>query len=569
MSEKPNRDNLPESPSNQQDTDNPCSGADCSCSVDRRDFVKAAGISAASLFQLNSSTALALATLPPSPRPPIPSRLLQDASWPVLRYYTPDHLARIALPLGGIGTGTVSLGGRGDLRDWEIMNRPAKGFVPSGGGTSPFFALYAKFPGKAAICRILEGPQESFEFEGGFGSPVPNHNFPRFRECAFAAAYPFGRVILTDADLPLEVHIKAFNPLIPTDPEESGLPMAALCFELHNKSRDNLEAAICGTLPNFIGMDGWDARPDWKGDPVIQGASRNRNEFRRSAQVQGIFFQSEGVDPKSPAWGTMALVTSPESRVSHRISWAREEWGFPLLDFWDDFSRDGRLEKRIKGERTEAPAGSLAVELAVPPQGSKQVWFLLTWHFPNRYSWTPKHSTPHEEDWIGNYYCSKSRDAWESAEKNLLRLEALQAKTADFVRTFCRSDLPEVVKEAALFNVSTLRTQTCFRTPDGRFFGWEGSSTHEGCCLGSCTHVWNYEQAVPYLFGSLAATMREVEFAQATDSNGMMSFRVHLPLSRAHDFGKAAADGLHHENVPGLAAFRQRGIAGTAVASSS
>jgi non-lysosomal glucosylceramidase len=54
-----------------------------------------------------------------------------SASWPVLTRYDADHLARIALPLGGIGTGTVSLGGRGDLRDWEIVNRPAKGFAPS------------------------------------------------------------------------------------------------------------------------------------------------------------------------------------------------------------------------------------------------------------------------------------------------------------------------------------------------------------------------------------------------------------------------------------------------------
>ena len=46
--------------------------------------------------------------------------------WPVLTRYDQDHLSAIALPLGGIGTGTVSLGGRGELRDWEIVNRPAK-----------------------------------------------------------------------------------------------------------------------------------------------------------------------------------------------------------------------------------------------------------------------------------------------------------------------------------------------------------------------------------------------------------------------------------------------------------
>ena len=48
------------------------------------------------------------------------------------RIFEGPHLNEIAFPLGGIGTGTVSLGGRGNLRDWEIFNRPNKG------GTLPF-----------------------------------------------------------------------------------------------------------------------------------------------------------------------------------------------------------------------------------------------------------------------------------------------------------------------------------------------------------------------------------------------------------------------------------------------
>jgi hypothetical protein len=51
----------------------------------------------------------------------------EPASWPILTRCDRGHLARIALPLGGIGTGTVSLGGWGDLRDWGIVNCLAKG----------------------------------------------------------------------------------------------------------------------------------------------------------------------------------------------------------------------------------------------------------------------------------------------------------------------------------------------------------------------------------------------------------------------------------------------------------
>src|SRR5260370_41470954 len=52
------------------------------------------------------------------------------ASRPTLgRRFTKESLREIAFPLGGIGTGTVSLGGCGNFRDWEIFNRPHKGGI--------------------------------------------------------------------------------------------------------------------------------------------------------------------------------------------------------------------------------------------------------------------------------------------------------------------------------------------------------------------------------------------------------------------------------------------------------
>jgi len=233
------------------------------------------------------------------------------------------------------------------------------------------------------------------------------------------------------------------------------------------------------------------------------------------------------------------LTTTSSTGVSYRTAWIRQGWGSSVLDFWDDLSDDGELQERKAGKE-DTPMASLAVKVELPPNQTKEVTFLLTWHFPNRQTWTPKGN---EKDRIGNYYTTKYKNAWEVAEKVAPQLAKLEEATVGFVRAFCRSTLPEVVKEAALFNISTLRTQTCFRTEDGRFYGWEGCSNRRGCCHGSCTHVWNYEQAAAFLFGHLACSMREIEFAHATDNKGLMSFRVHLPLERAQDFGKAAADG--------------------------
>jgi len=50
--------------------------------------------------------------------------------WPVLKSYNQNHLKKNAMTVGGFGTGTASLKGNGAIQDWEIMNRPAKGFNP-------------------------------------------------------------------------------------------------------------------------------------------------------------------------------------------------------------------------------------------------------------------------------------------------------------------------------------------------------------------------------------------------------------------------------------------------------
>ncbi|HUT58958.1 MAG TPA: GH116 family glycosyl-hydrolase [Phycisphaerae bacterium] len=463
-------------------------------------------------------------------------RQVTNPDWPVLTRYQHERLRCIAMPLGGIGTGTVSLGGRGDLRDWEIVNRPAKGFSPR----NAFFALWARPAGGRAITRAIEGAIAP-PYEGPSGCRIPNHGLPRFRRCSFAAAYPLAQVLLSDRDVPLDVRIEAFNPLVPGDADASGMPVAVLRFVLVNKTARTVQASVCGSMENFIGRDG------------AEGASsRNVNEFRRGRRLHGILMRSDGVDRAAEQFGTIALATTAAAGVSHRIAWARLRHQGDLLDFWDDFSADGRLAQRRPADEIDAPTAALAVRLSVPARGTRAVTLLLSWHFPNRHTWTPlANAEPGQccapggrhPDWVGNYYTTRYADAWAAAEDAAARLAKLEDKTVKFVRAVCESDVPAVVKEAALCNLTALRSQTCFRTADGRFFGWEGCHDRSGCCWGSCTHVWNYEHASALLFGELACSMREVEFAHATDDRGLMSFRVSLPLERARQFGIAAADG--------------------------
>ncbi len=293
-------------------------------------------------------------------------------------------------------------------------------------------------------------------------------------------------------------------------------------------------------MPNFIGIDGSGSTKDWKGDLVAVGGRANRNEFRKGRSCPGHLHVFRRSRPSGRAMGHDRSDHHRQTGVTYRTSWIQAGWGSSPLDFWDDFSDDGKLEERPATRKKIRRWPRWPSKSSCRRTGPEQVTFLLTWHFPNRQTWTPKNN---EQDRIGNYYTTKYSDAWDVATEFAPQLAELESKTVQFVRAFCHSNLPEVVKEAALFNLSTLRTQTCFRTEDGRFYGWEGCSNTRGCCHGSCTHVWNYEQATAFLSATLAKSMREVEFAHATDDQGLMSFRVNLPLERAQEFGKAAADG--------------------------
>ena len=236
-------------------------------------------------------------------------------TWPVLKQYDREHLYQVALPLGGIGTGTVSLGGRGELRDWEIMNVPGKKYsTVTTGNNAPFFAIYAKPQTGEAMTTLLAGPLYPQEYLHYEGRPVNHHGMPRFADATFEAAYPFGQVHLSDRQLPVKVTVKGFNPLVPGDADASGMPIAVLAYEVTNTTDRPLEVAVCGSMRNFIGKDGSKFRTDWKGDYIPTGAKDNKNQFRKKNGLQGLYLYSDGVDKNDPAYGTVALTTQESGR---------------------------------------------------------------------------------------------------------------------------------------------------------------------------------------------------------------------------------------------------------------
>jgi non-lysosomal glucosylceramidase len=442
---------------------------------------------------------------------------------PYPRIFTGPQLAMISFPLGGVGAGSIGLGGRGQLRDWEIANRTDK-------GNSPAYAMpsiWAQAGGGKPVTRVLEARfQPPYEGQNGLGS----RNAPglsRLESATFTGEFPAAKIDFHDRTLPVAVSLEAGTPFIPNDADASGLPMAVLRYRVRNRGRSPASVAIAWSIEN----------------PTSLPRRPGINEPRKGTGIEGLLMHNPELETADPMNGTFALaVLRPgDGEVTMLRGWpAGRWWNSPLL-FWDDFTADGAL-----GPEAEKPGnvGAVCLKRKIPAGAEAEFAFLMAWRFPNRTparcGWTaPK---GHENDLIGNWYATRFSDAWAVAEHAAANLEELGRRTQRFVTAVRETTVPAAVKDAAMANLSTLVSTTCFRTADGEFHGFEGVNDHSGCCHGNCTHVWNYETATAHVFPSLSRSLRRSAFGYSMDERGAMYFRQALPdgIERS---GYAAADG--------------------------
>ena len=481
----------------------------------RRTFLKQVALASAAA-RIDEQTAAAAAPAAATPDG-------SEIAFP--RVFRGRHLTAIAFPLGGVCAGCISLGGRGQLRDWEIFNRPDKGNTPA----YAFPAIWAQAGKRKPVARVLEARiQPPFEGSSGLGS----RNAPgltRLASAAFAGEFPLAHLDFSDPALPVRVSLEAFSPFIPHEPDESGLPVAILRYRVANPGGAPAKVSIAWSIDNPTGR--------------TPTSDTRVNEFKASARLAGILMTSPQLPGDHALKGSflLSVLDSSGARLTYLRGWERGRWWNSPMFFWDDFSADGELGPESKDPGT---VGALSLGRTIAPGAHADYTFLLAWHFPNR---TPRRcgwsAAPGDEDTpIGNHYTTRFPDAWAAAEYAAEHLETLEKKTRRFAAAMRESTLPAVIKDAASANLSTLVTPVCFRTADGEFHGFEGADDQAGCCHGSCAHVWNYETATAHIFPTFARSLRGSAFGYQLDRDGGIRFRERLP-HRGDSFGFAAADG--------------------------
>jgi uncharacterized protein (DUF608 family) len=441
------------------------------------------------------------------------------------RVFSGRRLARISCPLGGIGTGGIGLGGRGNLQDWQIFNRPEIGNSLE----YSFASMWVQSAGAPPYSVVLERrllPPYDLQQEGLGSANAPG--LPRMAEATFFASFPISRIEFEDRDCPVKVSMEAFSPFQPLDADASGLPCAVLSYEIHNPGPATAEVAVAWSISNPVGS-----------------ADTRKNDPRTASGIAGLLMTDPALPASDPLQGSfvLAALAAPGVTTALLPSWRGGSiWRVGPQHFWfQEFAKTGNIGS---AQEPSAPVGSVSIRQRIPAGAARSFRFLLAWRFPNR---TPRRCgwdapAGQEDTLLGNHYCARFPDAWAVAEHAAAHLPELERRTREFVSALKKSTLPDPVKDAASANLSTLVSNTSFRIADGSFHGFEGCGDKAGLGFGTCTHVWNYEVATQFLFPSLARSMRETSFGSATDAGGHMDFRHKLPLGLEH-WGAAAADG--------------------------
>lgn len=443
--------------------------------------------------------------------------------------YYGENLEQISFPLGGIGTGSIGLAGNGRLTDWEIFNRPNKG---SDNGYS-HIAVKAERDGKLLDARILNGDcttELSGRYGHGYGHGLANTTmagFPHFKGVSFNGRYPIARLYFSDDDFPGRVQLIAFNPLIPLNDRDSGIPAAFFEVEIVNTSSDPLDYSIAMTLRNPY--DG------------------SRNEFVSFDGGAALHMTQTKLPSDDPGYGDMTLACDATEGCTYQQYWYRGGWSDHLETYWNNFT-GGDFKNRVYENAGSGDHGTLCVKLKAAAGATVKVHFVISWNRPNNYNyWSPqrvKDESGKERDvtWK-NYYATIFGDSLDSARYSIANYTRLYAGTLEYMRSVFDSSLPEEAIEAAASAVAVLKGPTVLRLENGEFYGWEGVNEGWGSCEGSCTHVWNYAYALCFLFPQLERSIRETDFKYNQDDSGRMSFRMTLPIGRQRGGFRACVDG--------------------------
>ena len=436
------------------------------------------------------------------------------------------QLTYIGMPIGGITSGQVYLGGDGQLWYWDIFN--IKRIEPG-------------IPGdKFYLSPMIQDKR----FEQGFALRVkkllPSTITPivsllrvgGFSDITFRGEYPIGKVAYKDDDIPISVALNAYTPFIPTDHESSDFPAVVMEYTLTNDSDRAYSVELMGWLQNMSNFQ-----------TASKAEGKHKNSITKSGNALQLTLSSEvnAKDQDLPDYGNMSLT----------LLNAGDAWAAPQAPEDIDYNlqevapSSDVVAKAVLGKKL---TGVIGREVMLRAGERKTLTFILSWYFPNVHrAESGLHEMRNKEN-LRHYYSKKFRSSSDVANKIITNTNKYLKITKRWNNIWYDSTLPVWFLDRTFVNTSTLATMSAYRFDDltddpvneGRFYTMEGVYLGRG----TCTHVSHYEQAIGRVFPSLARQLRtQIDYGLSFHEDGLIGYRGEFTHVGHHDGRGYAVDG--------------------------
>ncbi len=488
----------------------------------RREFFRTAGALAAGFCAANARVVagpfapgeIGQGAIPEDKRlDPSWVRSLSDRGEPTVYTKRRGELRFIGMPVGGIQTGTLYLGGDGRLWLWDIFNDNREGVDPKTvpwGNDLHVGKVVRSRDGSAYVAPAagIRPVDQGFAFRITWGGTtvIRRMNESDWEDVRFEATYPIATITYVDRTLPVEISAEVFSPFIPLDEKHSGLPATIYTFTILNRTSAPVDVTVAGWLENKTCLrsagDDHERANTAHGDArdILLASIRSRSGDEALVHL--------------PDYGTLALAAvGLPSTVSPRVDPA---------DAQDLFRPTG--QQANVAAASERLTGAVLARVGVAGGAAATADFVVAWHFPN----LALKQIPDR----GRFYATWLGSAGEVVDYVRARFASLAGTSRLWKRTFYDSTLPHWFLERTFLNISCLATTTSHRMATGRYYAWEGV----GCCPGTCTHVWQYAQAPGRVFPAMERDTRErVDLGIALQPDGSMWYRAEADRRPAVD----------------------------------
>ncbi len=440
--------------------------------------------------------------------------------------YSGEQLKYIGMPVGGINTGQVYLGGDGQLWYWDIFNIQR---IQPGGPGDKFY---------------INPMAQDKQFDQGFAvrvkkllpttiTPIVKPlNSDGFSNITFRGEYPIGKVTYKDAGFPVSVLLNSYSPFIPTDHESSDFPAVVMEYTMTNDSDTKVSVELFGWLQNMV---------NFKMASTASGKAQNK--IIKSGDALQLFTSSivdNEASKDMPDYGNMTLT----------LLEGTDAWGAPTTprDINYNLAEVNKSSKDLAEVKLgNKLTGVIGKEVELNAGESKTLTFVLSWYFPNVHR---KESGFHDlknRDNLRHYYSKKFKSSADVANKIAANKTKYLETTKQWNKTWYSASLPVWFLDRTFVNTSILATTSCYRLDDltdepnneNRFYTMEGVYLGHG----TCTHVFHYEQALGRVFPSLARQLRTQIDYGLSFNKGVIGYRAELSEIGHHDGRGYAVDG--------------------------